>query len=61
VKALITSRISSFYVGGPSPSAYSGGALSGMGSMVSQLFPARGNWLYPEFWALTGNPLYPGY
>jgi hypothetical protein len=47
VKAWITPRISSFYVGGPSSSAKSGGALSSMRCRVPQPFAAGGNQLYP--------------
>jgi hypothetical protein len=61
VKARFTPRISSFQVGGPSSSAWSGGAISGFGRMIHQPFAARGNWLYPEFCAVTGDPWYPGY
>jgi hypothetical protein len=32
-----------------------------MGCMVSQPFTARGNWSYPDFWAVTGDSWYPGY
>jgi hypothetical protein len=61
VKAWITPRISSFQVGGPSSSAWSGGVISGMGCRVLQPFVARGNRSYLEFWAVTGHPWYPGY
>jgi hypothetical protein len=49
----IAPRFSSFQVGGPSSSARSGGAISGIGFMVPQLFTAGGNWSYQEFWAVT--------
>jgi hypothetical protein len=29
--------------------------------MVPQPFAARGDWSYPEFWAVTGGPRYPRY
>jgi hypothetical protein len=57
----ITLGFSFIWVGGPSSSARSGGAISGTGCMVPQPFAARGNRSYPEFWAITGNPRYPGY
>jgi hypothetical protein len=61
VKAWINLRISSFYVGGPSPSAWSGGALSGTGYMVPQPFSTEGNRSYSEFWTITDDPWYMGY
>jgi hypothetical protein len=53
VKAWIAPEFSSFLVGGPSSSALSSGAISGMGCMVLQL--------YPKFQSITGGPRYPGY
>jgi hypothetical protein len=32
-----------------------------MGCMIPQPFATRGNWLYLEFWAITGDPWYLGY
>jgi hypothetical protein len=61
MKAWIAPRISSFKVGGPSFSVWSGGAISGMGRMVLQLLAARGNQSYPEFWVVTGNLHYTEY
>jgi hypothetical protein len=29
--------------------------------MIPQPFVAGGNWSYPDFWAVTGDPRYPGY
>jgi hypothetical protein len=52
---------SSFWVGGPSCSAWSGGAISSMGFMVPQPFSAIGYWSYLEFWAVTSSPRYLGY
>jgi hypothetical protein len=57
----VAPRISSFLVGGPSYSAWSGGAISGTGCMVPQSFATGGNWSYPKFWAVTGDLRYPGY
>jgi hypothetical protein len=57
----IIPRISSFDFGGPSSSAWSGGAISDMGCMVPQLFAAGGNWSYPEFGAIIGDRRYPRY
>jgi hypothetical protein len=37
------------------------GTFSGTGCMVLQSFAAGGNQLYPEFWAVTDGPRYPGY
>jgi hypothetical protein len=51
--AWIAPRISYFLVGGRSYSAWSGGALSGMGCMVPQPFATRGNRSYAECWAVT--------
>jgi hypothetical protein len=31
-----------------------------MGYLVPQPFVARGNQLYLDFWAVTGDPWYPG-
>jgi hypothetical protein len=45
-----------FLIWGPSSSAKSGGAISGMGRMVLQPFVARGSRSYLEFWPITGNP-----
>jgi hypothetical protein len=50
-----------FRFGGPSSSAWSGGAISGTGCTVSQPFAVVGNQSYPEFWAVTDVPWYPGY
>jgi hypothetical protein len=61
VKVWIVLGVSSFWVGGPSSSAWSGGAISGMGRMVQQSFAAGGNQSHPEFWAVTGDPQYLGY
>jgi hypothetical protein len=36
-------------------------ALSEMGCMVPQPFATRGNRSYSEFWAIIGDPRYPGY
>jgi hypothetical protein len=49
VKAWINPGISSFQVGGPSSSAWSGGVISGTGCRVPQPFAARGNRSYLEF------------
>jgi hypothetical protein len=49
----IVSRISSFQVGGPSSSTWSGGALSGAGCVVPLPFAAGGYRSYPEFWVVT--------
>jgi hypothetical protein len=49
VVAWIALRISSFYVGGPSSSAWSGGAISGTECMVPQPFVIGGNRSYTEF------------
>jgi hypothetical protein len=57
----IAPEFSSFLVCGPSSSARSGGAISGMGCMVPQPFAAGGNRSYLEFWAITGGLRYPGY
>jgi hypothetical protein len=32
-----------------------------MGCMVSQPSTTGGIWLYPDFWAVTGDPWYLGY
>jgi hypothetical protein len=40
---------SSIYVGGTSSSAMSGGAISGMGCLVLQLFATGGNGSYLDF------------
>jgi hypothetical protein len=61
VKVSISPRFISFKVGGPSSSALSGGAISGMGCMVPQPFATGGSRSYPKFWAITGGPWYPGY
>jgi hypothetical protein len=53
--------ISSFLVGDPYSSAWSGGAISDTGCMVPQPFITGGNRSYPEFWAVTGNPQYLRY
>jgi hypothetical protein len=37
------------------------GHFPGMGCMIPQPFAAGGNRLYAEFWAITGDPQYPGY
>jgi hypothetical protein len=37
------------------------GLFSGMGCMVPQPFVAGGNQSYLKFWAVTGDPWYPGY
>jgi hypothetical protein len=50
-----------FLVGGPSSSARSGGAICGLRCMVLQSSAARGNLSYLVFWAVTGDPWYPGY
>jgi hypothetical protein len=52
----IAPGFSSFWVGGPSSSARSGGAISSIGCMVPQLFGTHGNRSYPEFWVVTGGP-----
>jgi hypothetical protein len=52
---------SSFSVGGPSSSSWSGGAISGIGCLGPQPFVAKGNQSYPKFWAITNDPWYPGY
>jgi hypothetical protein len=57
----IAPEFSSFYVGGPSSSTRSGGVISNVRCMVPQPFAVGGNWSYPEFWAVTGGPQYPGY
>jgi hypothetical protein len=56
VKVSISPRFISFKVGGPSSSALSGGAISGMGCMVPQPFATGGSRSYPKFWAITGGP-----
>jgi hypothetical protein len=56
----IASGFSSFVVGGPSSSTRSYGAISHMGCVVPHLFATRGNRSYPEFWAITDDPWYPG-
>jgi hypothetical protein len=57
----IAPGFSSFLIGGPSSSVRSGGVISGMGCMIFQPFADRGNWLYPEVWAIIGGPRYPGH
>jgi hypothetical protein len=42
-----------FRFGGPSSSARSGGAISGMGCTVPLPFAAGGNQSYLEFWAIA--------
>jgi hypothetical protein len=37
------------------------GPFPGMWCMVPQPFAVGGNRSYPEFWAVTGGPRYPGY
>jgi hypothetical protein len=54
-------KFSSFYVGGPSLLARSGGVIPGTGCVVPQLFAAGGNRLYLDFSAITGDPRYPRY
>jgi hypothetical protein len=56
VKVRVAPGISFFEVGGPSYSAWSGGAIYNMGCMVPQPFAAGGNQSYQEFWAVTGDP-----
>jgi predicted outer membrane repeat protein len=51
----ITPGFSSFLVDCSSSSARSGGAISGMGCMVLQLFAVGENRPYPEFWVVTGD------
>jgi hypothetical protein len=51
----------SFWVGGPSSSARSGGAASSTRCMVPQPFAAGGNRPYLELWVVTGGPWYPRY
>jgi hypothetical protein len=37
------------------------GLYPGTECMVSQPFATGGDQSYPEFWAVTGDPRYPGY
>jgi hypothetical protein len=48
-------------VGDSSSIARSGGAVPSTACMVPQPFATSGNWLYMEFWAVTGNPWYMVY
>jgi hypothetical protein len=57
----IIPEFSSFYVGHPSSLARSGGVIPSMGCVVSQPFSAGENRSYLNFWAITGDPRYPGY
>jgi hypothetical protein len=58
----IALRSISFYVCGPSPSARSGGTISGMGYLVPQPFGAGGNWAVSKFvFSITGDPRCPTY
>jgi hypothetical protein len=50
----------SFYVGGPTSLAKSGGTISITGYLVPQSFATKGNQPYLYFWALTDDPRYPG-
>jgi hypothetical protein len=50
-----------FSGGGSSSLARSGGAISGTGCIVPHSFAAGGKQSYPDFWAITGDPRYPGY
>jgi hypothetical protein len=59
--AWFVSEISSFSIGGPSPSALSGGAISWYRVYGSS---AVSHWREPiksKFWVVTGDPWYPGY
>jgi hypothetical protein len=57
--AVFGDRYSSYYH--PSSPARSGVAISCMGCVVPQSFAIGGNRSYPEFWAVTDGPRYPGY
>jgi hypothetical protein len=61
VKVWITPGISSFYIGGPSSSAWTGGVISGMRCLVPQPFLIVGSRSYLEFWAITGDTRYMRY
>jgi hypothetical protein len=59
--AWITPGFSSFYVGDPSSSARSGGAIIHTGCMVPQPFTTGGNQSYLEFWVVTDDSRYSVY
>jgi hypothetical protein len=52
----IVPRISYFYFGGSSASAWSGGDVSWYGFTAPQPFAVGGSRSYPEFWAITCGP-----
>jgi hypothetical protein len=55
---LFIPKFSSFYMGGPSSLARSGGVIPSTGYVVSQPFAAGGNQPHLDFWAITDDPRY---